>query len=369
MENADSLFQKAKELRANGELKESFEYLLRTVARNPSLSEAQFWLGWAYLLGWAAKGVGDLVKSANAFQKAALQGYALAQNNLGVLLQDAVESDSEDETVQLMMSEVEHWYREAAEQGLDKAQYNLGFICIEPDPFFRDPRPPEDNTEAKKWLQKAAEQGFSEAQYALAILIKDQAPNPPMSMSWEDGEKVREAAKPFHLEAARWFYKAALQNHAESQYELGRIIADGYPVCMIDGSLSYTPSKHLPDKLPLSRFREANRWFRLAAEQGNRSAQNALGLNLTYGRGAKKNIAEAIHWHQMALQSGFGRSISRLMELADTPEFKARYPNMSYEESVKKIEEVHKNGVESGKEKRMEDRRTTHMCALPDIAP
>ena len=54
-------------------------------------------------------------------------------------------------------SEAAKWYREAAEQGHAKAQYNLG-LCLDSE---------NNKTEAAKWYMKAAEQGYQLAQYVL----------------------------------------------------------------------------------------------------------------------------------------------------------------------------------------------------------
>ena len=370
MEDGDSLFQRAKELRAKGELKQSHEYLLRTVAQNPLHSEALFWLGWAYLTGWAFEGVGDPHEAENAFKKSALQGNTFSQNNLGVVLLEAVEWGPEDESAQPRISEAEHWLRQAAEHGLDKAQYNLGRLYEQfafEEQMETNACAPQDNTEAEPWYRKAAVQGLAEAQYALGKLLKDQAPSPE-----EDRDRVHEADNPMlHLEAANWLYKAALQNHPEAQYELGRVIETGYPVCMIDGSLSFTPSKYLPDKLPLSRLREANRWILMAAEQGYYVAQNHLGVNFASGWGARRNMKEALQWLRKATLQGHGSAFSRLKSFADTPECESLYPNKSLEERLEIIDEERRIAIAPDvkrNQKRQMELRGIRMYALPEIA-
>jgi tetratricopeptide (TPR) repeat protein len=58
-------------------------------------------------------------------------------------------------------AEAVKWYCKAAEQGYAKAQYNLG--CC----FANDNGVLQDLTEAVKWFRKSAEQGHADAQYAL----------------------------------------------------------------------------------------------------------------------------------------------------------------------------------------------------------
>jgi TPR repeat protein len=53
---------------------------------------------------------------------------------------------------------VEKWYRKAAEQGLAEAQNNLGLMCV----LGRGVS--QDDAEAVKWFRKAAEQGYGPAQ-------------------------------------------------------------------------------------------------------------------------------------------------------------------------------------------------------------
>ena len=54
-----------------------------------------------------------------------------------------------------------YWWRKAAEQGDAMAQYNLGHAC------FRGEGVPQDYTQAVYWWRKAAEQGDADAQFML----------------------------------------------------------------------------------------------------------------------------------------------------------------------------------------------------------
>ena len=56
------------------------------------------------------------------------------------------------------LSEAVRWYRKAAEQGIAQAQYNLG-VCYE---FGKGVS--KDQAEAVRWYRKAAEQGDARAQ-------------------------------------------------------------------------------------------------------------------------------------------------------------------------------------------------------------
>ena len=57
---------------------------------------------------------------------------------------------------------------------------------------------------------------------------------------------------------------------------------------------------------------EAVRWFRLAAEQGDASAQFLLGVMYLGGRGVLKDAAEAVRWFRLAAEQGHAGAQSKL---------------------------------------------------------
>ena len=63
-------------------------------------------------------------------------------------------------------AEAVKWYRKAAEQGIAEAQYNLGVM------YANGEGVPRDQAKAVEWLQKAAKQGLAKAQEALRRLGK-----------------------------------------------------------------------------------------------------------------------------------------------------------------------------------------------------
>lgn len=68
-------------------------------------------------------------------------------------------------------------------------------------------------------------------------------------------------------------------------------------------------------------FREALRWFRLAADQGNTDAQTSLGLMYEDGEGVPKDYVQAHMWYNLASAGGdasakrFRDAIEALMTL------------------------------------------------------
>ena len=56
------------------------------------------------------------------------------------------------------------WYTKAAEQGYASAQYNLGVMYANGEGVL------ENDKTAVKWYTKAAEQGYADAQYNLGVM-------------------------------------------------------------------------------------------------------------------------------------------------------------------------------------------------------
>jgi TPR repeat protein len=99
----------------------------------------------------------DYVQAAFWFRESADQGYAYAQERLGLMYwmgwgvaPDDVESAA--------------WYRKAAEQGIPRAQYQLGLF------YLNGTGVPEDAAKAAALTLKAAEQGWKSAQSWLATI-------------------------------------------------------------------------------------------------------------------------------------------------------------------------------------------------------
>ena len=93
------------------------------------------------------------------------------------------------------------------------------------------------------------------------------------------GVSPQDSAKAF-----RWYRLATEQGDASAQYFLG---------------VAYGTGKGVPQD-----FAESRRWFRLAAEQGLASAQYALGFIYTDGVGVPQDDAEAARWWRLAAAQG-----------------------------------------------------------------
>lgn len=91
---------------------------------------------------------------------------------------------------------------------------------------------------------------------------------------------------PNYAEALEWFYKASDQDYAPAQYQVGRMYANGQGL--------------RPDKIA------AIKWYKKAAEGGDRWAQRHLGeiyLSILAEQfGAKRDYREAYFWLAVGLE-------------------------------------------------------------------
>ena len=130
-------------------------------------------------------------QTANDYRKAAEQGDANAQYNLGVCYENGYGVTQD-------YSHAVYWYRKAAGQGDANAQYNLG-VCYENGYGVM-----QDYSQAVYWYRKAAEQGDAFAQCNLGFC-------------YGNGKGVTQD----YSKAVYWYRKAAEQGNAEAQYNLG----------------------------------------------------------------------------------------------------------------------------------------------------
>ena len=142
----------------------------------------------------------DYSKAAECFRKAADQGDAEAQYNLGVMYDNG-------HGVQQDYQEAVKWYRKSADQGVAEAQYNLGIMYCNGDGVQ------QNYQEAVKWYKKSADQGNAQAQYNLGDM-------------YFNGYGVQQD----YQEAVKWNRKAADQGVARAQYNLGLMYENGYGV-------------------------------------------------------------------------------------------------------------------------------------------
>jgi len=122
------------------------------------------------------------------FRKAADQGYAAAQYNLGVSYAAG------QDYVQAVV-----WWRKAADQGYAAAQYNLGAV------YDTGQGVPQDHAQAIVWFRKAADQGSADAQSNLgSMYLTGQASRRTPRRRWCGFARRRIRASPPRSSTSAW---------------------------------------------------------------------------------------------------------------------------------------------------------------------
>jgi tetratricopeptide (TPR) repeat protein len=177
-------------------------------------------------LGNTHYGTENYAEAVKWYRKAAEQGNAVAQNNMGWCYANGIGVDQD-------YAEAAKWYRKAAEQGEAAAQSNLGW-CYENGKGVA-----QDYAEAVKWYRLAAEQGNAIAQNI-------------MGGCYAKGEGVDRDFE----EAVMWWRRASEQGYAIAQNNLGGCYANGIGVDQD--------------------YAEAVKWYCKAVEQGDELAMKKL---------------------------------------------------------------------------------------------
>lgn len=139
------------------------------------------------------------------------------------------------------------WLEQAAKQGLDLAQVELG------DQYTHGDAADPDMTQGMYWYEQAAKQGHAPAQYLLNELYL--ARSDEIQFSTDDAMESRyQGSKP---KANYWLCRAALNNLPQAQYELSQAYDTGR------------------GDLPMNQQQE-NLWLHKAAANGSQKAQAEL---------------------------------------------------------------------------------------------
>ncbi len=160
------------------------------------------------------------------------------------------------------------WYRKAADQGYERAQYNVGFAYLE------NPYSEQDFEVAALWFKEAADQGFYRAQRALGNL-------------YETGLGVEQD----YDQAAFWYRKAAEQGDEYAQLHLAELLDYKRDDCESDEECKLIE-------------KEIFYWYRMAAEQGFAKAHYELGFCFQYGVGVEPDSQHAMYWYLKASEQG-----------------------------------------------------------------
>ncbi len=164
-----------------------------------------------------------------------------------------------------LSSEVLEWIH-TAEQGDDVAQTNLGLYYEDQKREIWNDDPMHDHLEAMKWFRRAAVNGNATAQCELGCCY--------LFGIWGDEEDEHD-----YEEALKWFQMAEGRDDNDARFFLGYCYYHGKGV--------------------EQDFVEAASLFRYSAEFGNKKAQLILAKCYELGEGVEQDIIEAIKWYRI----------------------------------------------------------------------
>ena len=228
---------------------------------------AQATVAWGYREGYGT--AVDFFEAVKWVQKAAEQGLARAQYDLGRMYRNGYRNGT---GVEQSDEKAAEWYLKAAEQGFASAQYNLGAMYLHGTGVERS------YEKAAGWYLKAAKQGLADAQYKLGLMYKC---GTGVTRSYE--------------KAAEWVQKAAEQGFADAQCKLGLMYEDDTGVAQS--------------------YEKAVEWYLKAAEQGDAQAQYNLGVMYANGTGVEQSYEKAREWLQKAAKQGHASAKEQLDKL------------------------------------------------------
>ena len=152
-----------------------------------------------------------------------------------------------------------------------------------------------EEEEAARWYRISAGKGHAEGQYNLGWMYAEGRgveKNEEQAAKWfREASGIAECEKGDEClesgeeeEAARWYRISAERGHAEGQYNLGWMCEEG---------------RGLEQNQPAAR-----EWYRKAAEQGDPGAQNSLGVCYENGEGVWQDPTAAVGWYRKAGEQG-----------------------------------------------------------------
>lgn len=240
-------------LRGNGVKKsyeKAYQYLSSTAEQN---STASLVLGhWYEDGGWLKK---DLNKAKSLYLHSAEFGNRFAMATLGFYYE---KSD---------VKEALKWFRKAVEAGNSYAQVKVDDIVAAEAKAAKFSNTPGvvNNDEIVKSLQQAVKNENPDVMYKFAKMYE----KPPYN------DKVL---------AAKWFKKAAILGHKDSQLMMGIYSEQGSVI--------------------RESFKDAVKWYRKSAEQGNDVAMYRLSMMYQKGWGIKKSKQLEIYWTKQSAKNG-----------------------------------------------------------------
>ena len=228
----------------------------------------------------AAAGFAEDTPRVAEWRKKAEAGDAKFQAMIGECYADG----DRDNGISVDYAEAVKWYRKAADQGLAKAQFNLGVM------YDSGNGVPKDDAKAVEWYRKAADQGLAKAQSELGLL-KNYNKSGAIPENIPEGFPSMEVTG--HRGGTHWF-----ENYMSARAPI--MAEQGDPTSCIILAWMYKLGYKLPQNST-----EAVKWYRKAAEIRDSpitqmEAEFMLGLMYDTGDGVPKDGAKAVEWYRKA---------------------------------------------------------------------
>ncbi|MBU2971034.1 SEL1-like repeat protein [Pseudoalteromonas sp. C2R02] len=246
-----SVFADCKSEFEKGNFVEAFG-LCQEESLNDASPDAQFIMAKIY-----AKGLGvgrDTTQAINYLSQAAQNGHIEGMFNLGMAFELGKGVDKN-------INAAFEWQLKAAEKGWLKAQRKVAKMYEHGSGVQGEP------IEAFNWYQRAAEQGDADSQLELGAIYM-QGISLPGKLIPQDSVK-----------GLHWIRESAKQNNAEAQFALASLIIDEKP-------------------------EEAIRFYKKAAENGNKFSMHNLASIYLKGDVVEKNLVTSKYYAQMAVDVG-----------------------------------------------------------------
>ncbi|WP_072934762.1 dynamin family protein [Schwartzia succinivorans] len=223
-------------------------------------------------------------------------------------------------------AEAVKWYRKAAEAGNADAMYHLGYA------YEYGSGVKKDKIEAEKWYKKAAGAGSEFAKrrikgIELEIYSKateagnaDAMANRGYVYDYGVGvEKDKAEALKWYKEAIKAGCNDATVKKRIKEIESAQSSASGFQNIYQAESTNKNSSlsaeemyRKAEQYYQMHSFAEAVKWYRRAAEAGNKYAMYDLGYAYEIGRGVKKDENEAVKWYKKSAGAGYRKAKQRI---------------------------------------------------------
>jgi hypothetical protein len=226
----------------------------------------------------------DYKSAHQLFLQLAEQGIAKAQYNLGLMYakgKGVVKNDSE----------AIKWWKLAAEQGDGKAQTNLGWV------YEKGKSVPIDAQKAAKWYQLASDQGIAKAQEKLDLLLNKKKGN-------LQENTVSSNDIPTELDTSSTFSQRDAFDGARYSEETSTEVRD----YINDSDRFHTALNAFNEK----EFETAYQLFFELAGKGVAEAQINLGMMFENGQGVSQDFKEAVRWYRLAADQGLTKAQEKL---------------------------------------------------------